>query len=264
MRLDAFEMFISVTFLLAGLLTLAVRNKQNPFIGVRVGYTYVSKEAWRKANTVGGLFFVFFSLILVGLSLLDASEVTFMLVMVAGLIGGLIVPIAVAKKTYEMEELSMEAPEKPAGRRILVNIRPYLFLQLTFLGVYLLIVALNWDKLPEIIAVHFNASGTPNGFMSRTWGALGVPVLTWGLFFLLTVLGRNPGFSAGRERFSPLGWFEFNTLMSFGTVLVFSAVVLYNAGKLPLKTVSYSIWLLLALAFLGTYRIFTVKGNERV
>ncbi len=264
MRLDAFEMFISITFLLAGLLTFAVRNKQNPFIGVRVGYTYVSKEAWRKANTVGGLFFVFFSLLLAGLSIIDTSEVTFMLVMVAGLIGGLILSIIVAKNTYEMEELSLEAPEKPAGRRILVNIKPYLFLQLAFMSVYLLIVALNWDKLPEIIAVHFNAFRTPNGFMSRTWGALGMPILTWGLFFLMTVLGRNPGFSAGRKRFSPLGWFEFNTLMSFGTVLMFSAIVLYNAGELSSRAVSYSVWLFLALAFIGTYRLLTVRGNERV
>ena len=261
--MDAFEMFISITFLFAGLLTIAVRNKQNAFIGVRVGYTYVSKEAWRKANTAGGLFFVAFSLILIGLSLADVQEVTFMLVMVAGLIGGVIVPIAVAKRTYEMEELSMEAPEKPVGKRILVDIRPYLILQLAFLGVYLLIVALSWSKLPGIIAVHFDASGTPNGFMSRAWGAVGMPVLTWGLFLFLTVLGRNPGFSAGRERFSPMGWLEFNTLMSFGTVLVFSSVVLYNAGELPSKTVSYSIWLFLALPFLGTYRLFTVKGNER-
>ncbi|WP_232461759.1 SdpI family protein [Thermococcus pacificus] len=122
----AFEVFIGLTLLAAGLLTLAFRNRQNPFIGVRIGYTYMSKEAWRKANTAGGLFFVGFSLFLVIMAIAGASIGAFLIVLIVGVLAGVGVSVAVAKRTYELEELSEEAPEKPTGERIEANIKPYL------------------------------------------------------------------------------------------------------------------------------------------
>ena len=258
----AFEVFIGLTLLIAGLLTLAFRNRQNSLIGVRIGYTYMSEEAWRKANTAGGLFFVGFSLVLIIMALTGASIQAFLLALIVGVLAGVGVSVAVAKRTYELEELSEEAPEKPTGERIEANVKPYLLVQLAFLGLYLLLVALGWNSLPEPMAVHFDASGNPNGFMSRAWGAVGVPVMVWTMFFGLTLLGRDPGFFARRRGFSPTGWrawAEFNTLSNLGLIAMSFIVVLYNLGIVSVKWVNYSVWGFLLLVFLGIYRLAKAK-----
>ena len=258
----AFEVFIGMTLLASGLLTLAFRNRPNSLIGVRIGYTYMSEEAWRKANTAGGLFFVGFSVFLVTMALMRASIEVFLIALIVGVLAGVGISTAVAKRTYELEELSTEAPEKPAGERIEVNLKPYLALQLAFLGLYLLLVVINWNSLPEPMAVHFDASGNPNGFMSRAWGAVGVPVIVWAMFFGLTLLGRDPGFFARMNRFSPTGWrawAEFNTLMSLGLIVVSSMTILYNVRAIPGEWVGYSVWMFLAFAFLGIYLLAKAK-----
>ena len=258
----AFEVFIGLTLLAAGLLTLSFRNRQNSLIGVRIGYTYMSKEAWRKANTAGGLFFVGFSVFLIIMALTGASIEAFLIAIIVGVLAGVGVSVAVAKRTYELEELSEEAPEKPTGERIEANVKPYLLVQLAFLGLYLLLVALSWNSLPEPMAVHFDASGNPNGFMSRAWGAVGVPVMVWAMFFGLTVLGRDPGFFARMRGFSPTGWrawAEFNTLMSLGLIIVFSMAILYNLKAIPGEWVGYSAWMFLALGFFGIYLLAKAK-----
>ena len=258
----AFELFIGLTLLTAGLLTLAFRNRQNSFIGVRIGYTYMSEEAWRKANTAGGLFFVGFSVFLIIMALMGASIGAFLITIIIGVLAGAGVSVAVAKRTYELEELSEEAPEKPTGERIEANVKPYLLVQLAFLGLYLLLVALSWSALPEQMAVHFSASGRPNGFMSRAWGAVGIPLMVWTMFFGLTITGRDPGFFARMRGFSPTGWrawAEFNTLMSLGLIVVSSIMILYNLKAIPREWVSYSAWMFLALGFFGIYLLAKAK-----
>ncbi|WP_297506198.1 DUF1648 domain-containing protein [Thermococcus sp.] len=262
----AVELFISLGILLAGLLTLAFRDRQNPYIGVRIGYTYMSGEAWRKANTVGGLFFVGLSLVMITLAVIGVSITTFTLVLVTGVLIGAGLSITIARRVYEMEEISTEAPAKPEGERIEVKVGPYMLIQLAFLGLYLLLVALNWRTLPDTMAVHFDASGNPNGFMSKLWGALLVPILVWIIPFGLTVLGKDPGFFARMGNFSTSGWRAwawFNTLMSLGIIMVSSSMVLYNLGKLPSKAMTYSTLLFMALVFIGIYLLLRVRGNGR-
>ncbi|ASJ08457.1 hypothetical protein A3L11_04100 [Thermococcus siculi] len=138
---------------------------------------------------------------------------------------------------------------------------PYLLIQLAALGLYLFLVAVNWSALPEPMAVHFDASGDPNGFMSQAWGAVGIPLMVWAMFFGLTVLGRDPGFFARMKRFSPSGWrawAEFNTLMGLGLLTVSSMTVLYNVEAIPGEWIGYSVWIFLAFAFLAIYRLASV------
>ena len=77
--MDWLEVFISLTLLFAGIITLAFRNRRQYFIGFRVGYTYMSDKAWRKANTFAGLYMVFFSLFLLALTLLTSRPIVFQL-----------------------------------------------------------------------------------------------------------------------------------------------------------------------------------------
>jgi uncharacterized membrane protein len=50
------EIILPIVMICVGALTYAFRNTPNPYIGVRMGYTYLSKEAWRKANTFAGVY----------------------------------------------------------------------------------------------------------------------------------------------------------------------------------------------------------------
>ncbi|WP_367883227.1 SdpI family protein [Thermococcus peptonophilus] len=79
-----FEVFISLTFLAAGLLTYSFRNKRNYLIGFRIGYTYMSDRAWRETNTFAGLFMMVFSVLLLGLALAGIGILAFILIMLAG------------------------------------------------------------------------------------------------------------------------------------------------------------------------------------
>lgn len=264
----AFEMFVSLVLLLGGLLALAFRKRRNPLIGFRVGYTYHSERVWEKVNTFAGVFSVVYSLFLLALAFYGVSRNIFTLGVVGFVIIQLFIGLWMAKREYELDELSEEAPEKPpaTGKTEGASIKPYLLIQLGFLAFYLLLVALLWDRLPERIATHFNASSEPDGYSGRLWGVLGVPVLAWLLPLVLTLPAKEPAFFA-RANFYPrnLGaWCLFTTVLSCGLVSVFTLTLLYNVGIVPSNVISYGVYLFLALLVFAIYRLLTVGRDERV
>ncbi|WP_457741487.1 DUF1648 domain-containing protein [Thermococcus sp.] len=256
-----FEVFISLFLLGTGLLTLALRNRRNRFVGFRVGYTYHSDKVWRKVNTLTGAISVVYSLFLLGLALHGVSPGVFVFLIVAFVFGVMIIGVQVARREYELEELSREAPEKPPLMEIEgESPRPYLVIQLLLLLVYLSFVAVLWGNLSERVAVHFNASGEPNGYMDKFWGLVGVPVLIWLIPFSLTLLGKDrmllARMSAGINQ---RGWFEFNTLMGVGIVAMSFTVLLYNLGKIQSNAITLATFGFLALMAFGTYRLLRVR-----
>ena len=84
--MDGLEVFISLTLLFVGVITLAFRNRRQYLIGFRIGYTYMSDRAWRKANTFAGLYMVSFSLFLLLLALIGVPVNLFVLIIMAGVI----------------------------------------------------------------------------------------------------------------------------------------------------------------------------------
>ncbi|WP_168194738.1 DUF1648 domain-containing protein [Thermococcus aciditolerans] len=142
----------------------------------------------------------------------------------------------------------------------------YLLLQLVFLGAYLSLAAALWGKLPATIAVHFKSSGTPDIFLDKLWGVLGLPALVWLLPFVLTLLAKNSEFSL-RMRIYPgkiKAWAELMTLMIAGVIVVMSTAVLYNARLTSGKAVSYAGVLLIAAVLMGIYRLITGGVDGRV
>jgi len=269
MNEKAFEVFVSLTLLLAGLLTLAFRKKQNPLIGFRVGYTYHSKRVWERVNTFAGVFSIVYSLLLSVLALYGVSMNVFILVMMAFVGAELFVGLWMARREYELEELSEEAPEKPPEietEKQSISIKPYILIQLGFLTIYLLLVALLWERLPERVATHFNASGEPDSYSSRFWGVIGVPVLAWLLPLVLTLPAREPAFFA-RANFYPRSlraWCLFTTVLSGGIVLVVTLALLYNAGLVSGNAITYGAYLFLGVLIFAVYRLLTVGKGERV
>lgn len=259
------ELFVALSLLVAGVTTLAFRKRRNPFIGFRVGYTYHSKRAWERTNTTIGVFFVVGSLVLLLLAFEEIPLNVFILVSIAFSFVGIFIGMAIAKREYEMEDLSTEAPEKPS-EELRINMTPYLIAQVAFLGAYLLMVALLWDRLPQVMATHFDAGGNPNGFSDKFWGAVGVPVLVWGMFFALTLPARDPGFFAKAKLYptSWKAWGDFMTSMSAGLLIVSALGVLYNVGLVSSHVMIYGVYLIIVIAVVGIYRLLRVKKDERV
>ncbi|WP_456366227.1 DUF1648 domain-containing protein [Thermococcus sp.] len=259
--MNSFETLISLILLLSGLLTLAFRNRRNSFVGFRIGYTYQSDLAWKKTNTFAGLFIIGLSLLLLPLAFIGVAPNAFVLIMLAGVL--ILIPLgtAVARKAYELEELSTEAPEKPQ-KLVEINVRPYLILQILALLTYLLLAAVLWERLPGRVAIHFGPSGKPNGFASKTVGIILFPIAIQPVLIAMTYLLREPGF-APLLRFSRLGWkrsAELFTLLSVGVALLETAVLFYNAAFISSSWVNCSVWAFLGLILVGIYRVLMVKG----
>ncbi|NJE54687.1 SdpI family protein [Thermococcus sp. 21S9] len=117
---------------MAGALTLT--SKGEPGIGFRIGYTYLSERARRKANRVSGI-----GTVLTGVALIILSPFIPMaglfVVLLLGLGGTLALAYLTAKREYELEELSTEAPEKPGSGIEPPKVGKHITLQLIFTGV---------------------------------------------------------------------------------------------------------------------------------
>ncbi len=146
MDLKEYEILVSLFLLFSSFLVLAFRERRNPLIGFRVGYTYHSERVWKKVNTFsGGIANALVSLFLLGLAFLGVSLNVFVLVMTSLLLLVVFIGLTMAKGEYELEDISTEAPpEKPTGEKLEGSVKPYLITQLAFLGLYFLLVVILW------------------------------------------------------------------------------------------------------------------------
>ncbi|WP_297089801.1 hypothetical protein [Thermococcus sp.] len=127
--------FIGLGIIAAGVLTIA--SKGEPGIGFRIGYTYLSERARRRANRVSGI-----GTILTGVFLIILSPFLTFAWLVAVLLLGLgtttLLAYLAAKREYELGELSEEAPKRPGRRIEPPNLKAYIVLQAMFLGIFVL------------------------------------------------------------------------------------------------------------------------------
>ncbi|RLI75962.1 hypothetical protein DRP05_13760 [Archaeoglobales archaeon] len=159
-------MFVGILFVIIGVLTYIFRNTPNPYIGVRLGYTYLSKEAWKKANTFTAFYCILFGILLMFTSFtIQLPDNTFILLMLVGVLPMVVITYRIAKESYEREDMRMPMDEaKPLEK---ADVKNHFIMQIALIVVYLLIVLVCWDKLPNIVATHFDIHGNANGFMDR-------------------------------------------------------------------------------------------------
>ena len=127
-----YGLFLGVFLIVMGALTFTAKDE--PGIGFRIGYTYLSERARRRANRVSGI-----GTSLTGVALVILSPFLPMPWLIAiiliGLGGTLVLAYLTAKREYELEEISKEAPEKPWRRIEPPRVGKYLIFQLMFTGV---------------------------------------------------------------------------------------------------------------------------------
>lgn len=249
-----YDLFLSLLMIFLGLATLAVRNKPNPFVGVRFGYTYLSKEAWRKANTFAGLYCLILGFCFLAISL--SVEISFQMFLAIYLVS--IAPMAyfsykIAKETYEKEDLSTPIEEvKPMH---VSGLRRVLVLEVIPIILYAIAVAILWSRIPESVAIHFSISGKPDIYASKPIGVLLIPLTAMLLIVALTILARREPLML-RIPTAP----NFLIILQMFLAIVFFIVLLYNVGLISGDSaVSVSVIgtiaiLILAVKF-GTYRI---------
>ncbi len=136
-----YELFLSLLMIFLGLATLAVRNRPNPFIGVRFGYTYLSEESWRKANTFAGLYCLILGFCFLAISL--SIDLPFQMVLMIYLVS--VAPMAyfsyrIAKETYEKEDLATPVEEVKPMR--VSGLRKVLILEIIPIILYAIAVAI--------------------------------------------------------------------------------------------------------------------------
>lgn len=242
--MNQMHLFIGVLFVVVGILTYMFRNTPNPYIGVRLGYTYFSKEAWNRANTFAALYCVLLGVVLLFLAFMQLPDNVFILLMLVGIAPMVIVTYRIAKETYEREDLKMPINGEP--KLVRLNVKGYLFIQLVMIVIYLLIVEVLWNELPGVVATHFDVYGNPDSFMNKFSGAIIAPVAGLAIVPIITaliskepMLIRFPVYGKGQRLL-----LTFLTLLQAFIFTIMVAVLLYNV-----KVISFGTFPLLVFGF---------------
>ena len=226
------ELIISVVMIFIGAVVYAFRNTPNPYIGIRMGYTYLSEEAWKRANTFAGIYCIIAGLILLAVTLIfnppREAFLTLLLVLVAILA---IQSYRIAKETYEQED--MKTPMKDARPIEKIDVKPHLIVQLIPIVFYFILALIFWDKVPDVVAIHFDVSGKPDNYVDKFTGIVTIPLITTAIIPALTLLTlREPMLI----RFPVYG--KSFTLLTGLQILIATTmilVLLYNIGSVPGK-----------------------------
>ena len=238
---------------------LAPRVGPNPFFGVRVGYSYASREVWDKSNRFGGAVIAAIGLllpILAGLmTILGMEEASGM----AGLSGVMMVLLlgSVGVMFVYTRNLARGAPMTHAIAPVKFRWWSILPQMITFLLVVALL-AYFYPQLPQgRMATHFGLDDQPNGWMTRATFAetiigLGAFILAMNVAIVL-IATREPMIAFGRMgtrwQITPANGVIFMSIVfAMTNVIIFIAVadtIAFNLNGVHLFPLSLLGWMLL-------------------
>jgi uncharacterized membrane protein len=176
---------------------LAPRVGPNPIFGVRVGYSYASREVWDRTNRFGGMVMALIGLVVALLAPLlqllgkTARDGTVLLtgLMIAALVGGTALMFAYARRLALGTAVARElAPVRFRWTYILPVLVTFALLAAVAVYFYPLLPA-------ERMATHFGLDDQPNGWMSRD----GFYISYLGVAALFVILDALAVFVATRE-----------------------------------------------------------------
>lgn len=140
---------IGLLLILGGIMAYRVREEWGyPGMGFRIGYTYLSKGAWKEANRFSGL-----ALVILGVAIIALSPFVpmflLMAVMLAGISATLLLSYIIARRAYELDEMSQPAPEKPGKKIEAPKLRGHLIYQLVLIAL-LILAGIGSGKLHDV------------------------------------------------------------------------------------------------------------------
>ena len=161
-------LLIVAFYLVMAVLQYSVAPKlgPNPYFGLKIGYTLSSKEVWVKANKKVGYLMILHGIILIPFSVVAGDNVLlFILPFLVPLIAISIYGIWYSARLLETIEKSgpySKVPIKPIKLSLPWKISPLLLVLIT-----VAFICVTYPSLPNVVAVHFDSSGNPNGWSSR-------------------------------------------------------------------------------------------------
>ncbi|WP_456459649.1 DUF1648 domain-containing protein [Desulfurobacterium sp.] len=230
-----YQIAVSILSILMGVLLYAFRNTPNPYIGIRIGYTYLSKEAWRRANTFAGIYCMVSGFVLLAVSLIFHPSRSVFLAIILILAAVLAVQsYRIAKETYKREGLKthVSAARLKKMEAKSTDVKLYLLVQLIPVVVYLILALALWNKLPDTVAIHFSASGRPNGYASKLSGALAIPLIVMAIVPVITAVSLKEPMLVRYPKGGQKAIFKVLTGVQFIVATAVTLALLYNAGMI--------------------------------
>ncbi len=256
---------------------LAPRVGPNPIFGVRVGYSYASREVWDRTNRFGG---ELFSLIGIGIAGLSAF-LAFLNVPassgIAWITGTLIVMVLVATGW-----MFVYARRLALGTEISHQVAPvqfrwaYVAPVLASFGLLVALMALTYSQLPaDRLATHFDLNYRPDGWSTRNGFVLGFAGLA-ALFvladlFAVVIAAREPIVAFGRwgshwildpARGLVYAGIAFSSLNLFLAV-VYLDIVSFNTRGVHLFPLAWILWTSVVLVALLIGLFFLLGRRTR-
>lgn len=273
-----FGLGIGAVLIIAGLATylLAPRVGPNPIFGVRVGYSYASREVWDRSNRFGG---VLLTLVGVGTAILGVALQWLNVAPREGIgILTMAMFIALLGVTVGMFVYARRlAQGTPLARQIApVKFRwAYLAPVLVTFALLVALAAYFYPQLPaDRVAVHFNIAEQPDGWQSRD-EFLAMFLSIAALFVVLNVLAvlvatREPLIAFGRWgarwRIEPARGLIFTGLALALTNLIFIAVLWdiawFNTRGMHAFPLSLFFWMLFPLIAIFILLFFVLARRE--
>jgi uncharacterized membrane protein len=270
---------IGVLLLLVGVITyfLAPRIGPNPIFGVRVGYSYASREVWDQTNRCGGALIALtgigvavLALLLQSLSVAPRDGIAILIAaMIAALLG----------ETAWMFVYSRGLAQGTALAREIAAVRfrwAYLAPTLVTFALLVALAAYFYPQLPaDRVATHFNLSEQPDGWQTRDE----FYAMFLGLAALFVVLDALIVFVATREPLIAFGrWGSTLRLepergliyagVGFALVNVIFAIALWDIGWFNSRgghafPLSILLWMIVPLIAISI-ALFFVLGRREV
>jgi uncharacterized membrane protein len=109
-----------------------------------------------------------------------------------------------------------------------------------------------YGRLPETVATHWNLQGTPDGFSSRFWAVVGMPLVTLGLTGVFNVLPKVDPRRENYAKFLDSYWLIANAILVF-TGVVHGLILANGLGYTVQVDRLLPVGVGLLLVFLGNY-----------
>lgn len=262
---ELMEIILSVVMICLGVLTYVFRNRPNPYIGVRMGYTYLSKDAWKRANTFAGVYCILMGFALLAISvILKPSEIIFLAILLILVAVLTVLSYRIAKETYEREDL--KTPTNATRPLKIVRIRTYLIVQLIPIVLYFILVSTLWNTIPDTVAIHFDVSGKPDSYADKITGSLIIPLATMAIMPLLTVLAsrepmliRFPVYGKGQRAL-----LTFLTGIQLFIVAIMTLVLLYSINMVFGKMIVWFAISFIVLLLIWIGWIWRIYNNKNI
>ncbi len=249
-------LIINSLYLITGIMEfwLAPKVGPNPYFGFKIGYTFADKDVWNGTNRLMGKFIIAHSLLLLPAALLPNFLLPYTLLLTIPLIA--FIPFGIRYASIHLEMKGAKS-ENVSYKKIESIELGYVWVlsPLIFYLVLIIFEIMTYPSLPEIIAVHFDSYGNPNGWSTKSSFIVSYSLFSLispGVSYLFIYLGKKyPMYiHPGKMRF-PKDTLLKATVLSMNIMSVILIFVYYSIYIYALrKTIVPWTWFMALMLFL--------------